>query len=125
MGLLASKPSSTPFDPSLNFSVLEGAPLSGLSSYRSFIGRLIYLTNSRPNMSYFVHHLNQFISQSLLPHYNNVIRLLRYMEVSPSTGIFSQQITHSNYMLLLIQTEPDVLILENLLPTFVSCLAPH
>lgn len=125
MDLLASKPSSTPFNPSLNFYVSEGAPLSGLSSYRSLIGRLIYLTNSRPNTPYIVHHLSQFISQPLLPHYNNVIRLLRYMKVSPSTGIFSQQTTHSNYMLLLIQTEPDVLILGNLLPTFMSCLAPH
>ncbi|XP_058776876.1 uncharacterized mitochondrial protein AtMg00810-like [Vicia villosa] len=61
--------------------------MSDPTSYRSLIGRLIYLTNTRPDISYTVQHLSQFVSQPLLPHYNAAIRLLRYLKTSPSSGI--------------------------------------
>ncbi|KAI5387298.1 hypothetical protein KIW84_073438 [Lathyrus oleraceus] len=53
-GNLASKPSATPFDPSLKNRVYDGTPLSDPTIYRRLLGRLIYLTNSRPAIRFAV-----------------------------------------------------------------------
>lgn len=55
-GLLASKPSSVPFDPHIKLSVNDGQPLADPSCYMRLIGRLIYLTNSCPDIVYVVQH---------------------------------------------------------------------
>lgn len=51
-GYLATKLSSVPFDPNLKLSTSAGQPLADPSSYRILIGRLIYLTNNMPDISY-------------------------------------------------------------------------
>ena len=57
-GMLASKPVSTPMDYGTMLHVNSGTPLldSCSSSYRCFIGRLIYLTNTRSDITYAVQH---------------------------------------------------------------------
>lgn len=72
-GVLAAKPFSVPFDPDIKLSIIEGAPLEYQSSFRRLIGRLIYLTNSRPDISFTVQHLSQFMSQPHLPHLQDAI----------------------------------------------------
>ncbi|XP_058762908.1 uncharacterized protein LOC131636299 [Vicia villosa] len=55
--------------------------------YRRLIGRLIYLTNSRPDISYAIQHLSQYVSNPLLPHYQAATHVLRYLKVVPAKGI--------------------------------------
>lgn len=57
------------------------------SSYRRLIGRLIYFTNSRPDFSFAVQHLSQFVSKPLVPHYQAATRVLRYLKYVPAKGI--------------------------------------
>lgn len=52
--LLNSKPISLPMEQHLPLSKCSGAPLSDASLFRRFIGRLLYLTITRPNISYAV-----------------------------------------------------------------------
>lgn len=73
---MAAKPSSVPFDPNIKLSLHEGALLEDPSYYRRLIGRLIYLTNSRPDISFAVQHLSQFMSQPRLPHIQAATRVL-------------------------------------------------
>lgn len=49
-GFLDAKPSFVPFDPNIKLSTSDGQPLDDPSTYRRLIGRLIYLTNSRPDI---------------------------------------------------------------------------
>lgn len=86
-GFLASKPSSVPFDQNAKLASNEGQPLEDPSSYRRLNGRLIYLTNSRPDISYGVQHLTQYVSRPLLPHYQAATSILRYSKVVPDKGI--------------------------------------
>ncbi|XP_050875563.1 uncharacterized mitochondrial protein AtMg00810-like [Lathyrus oleraceus] len=86
-GYLAAKPSSVPFDPNLKLSTSVGQPLADPSSYRRLIGRLIYLTNSRPDISYVIHHLSQYVVKPLAPHYQAATRILRYLKSAPAKGI--------------------------------------
>ncbi|MCH88981.1 cysteine-rich RLK (receptor-like protein kinase) 8, partial [Trifolium medium] len=51
-GLLGSKPCTTPMQPHLQLHKTSGQPLSNPTPYRRLIGRLLYLTHSRPEIAY-------------------------------------------------------------------------
>ena len=67
-GMLGCKPAPTPFNPSIKLHADEGALLPDPSSFRHLIGRLLYLTNTKPDISFVVQQLNQFVSSPLEPH---------------------------------------------------------
>jgi len=54
VGLLAGKPCSTPMVKNMKNVFNEGRPLEDITSYQRLFGRLIYLTNTRPDISYVV-----------------------------------------------------------------------
>uniref|UniRef100_A0A803PC32 Reverse transcriptase Ty1/copia-type domain-containing protein n=1 Tax=Cannabis sativa TaxID=3483 RepID=A0A803PC32_CANSA len=56
-GYLGSKPVSTPMEPNLKLSSTDGQLLSNPTTYRSLIGKLLYLTITRPDLSYAVNRL--------------------------------------------------------------------
>lgn len=62
-GLLAANPSSMPLDPNVKLSTSDGKLLVDPFSYRRIIGHLIYLTLSRPDITFAVHKLSQFVAQ--------------------------------------------------------------
>ena len=67
-----------------------GSPLSteNTSSYRRLIGRLIYLTNTKPDITYVVQHLNQFVVEPISAHQQAASIILRYIKGSLGVGIF-------------------------------------
>lgn len=86
-GFLASKPSTVPFDPNIKLSANDGQPLEDPTNYRWLIGRLIYLTNSRPDIAYVVQNSSQYVFNPLLPHYQAATQILRYLKVVPTKGL--------------------------------------
>ncbi|KAF5468773.1 hypothetical protein F2P56_012898, partial [Juglans regia] len=88
VGLLASKPSPLPMEPNLKISKAEGELFHDPTLYRKLVGKLLYLTNTRPDLSYSVHLLSQFMETPRLPHYNAVIKVLRYLKGTPGQGLF-------------------------------------
>ncbi|XP_020221109.1 uncharacterized protein LOC109803848 [Cajanus cajan] len=87
-GMLASRPVSTPMDYCTRLSSTTGTPLHDPSAYRRLIGRLIYLTTTRPDITYVVHHLSQFVSSPTTSHSQAAFRILRYLKQEPGFGIF-------------------------------------
>nr|KYP54533.1 Copia protein [Cajanus cajan] len=89
-GMLGSKPVSTPTDYTTKLHQTAGSPLSDVdaSSFRRLIGRLIYLTNTRPDISYAVQHLSQYVSHPTTAHQQAANRILRYIKGSPRAGVF-------------------------------------
>ena len=61
-GYLASKPVSTSSDPSCKRHSDASAPYPDVPSYRRLIGRLIYLTNTRPDIIFATQQLSQFLT---------------------------------------------------------------
>ena len=59
-GMLDSTPVATPMTHTSRLSPDQGSPLDahGTSQYRRFLGRLIYLTNTRPDIASAVHNLS-------------------------------------------------------------------
>lgn len=87
-GLEDSKPLSLPVDTSIKLSLEEGLLLDDPSIYRKYVGKLLYLTLSRPDIAYIVHHLSQFLQTPRVPHMLAVQRVLRYLKGTPFQGLF-------------------------------------
>ncbi|RVW99352.1 Retrovirus-related Pol polyprotein from transposon RE2 [Vitis vinifera] len=67
-GFLGAKPSRFPVEQSLTLTRGDGAELKDASQYRRLVGRLIYLTITRPDLIYAVHILSQFMDTPRQPH---------------------------------------------------------
>lgn len=76
---LGCKLASTPMGPNPKF-VSDASLLSNPSEYRSVVGKLMYLTITRPDISYVVQTLTQCMSKPNESHLQVVHRLLRYLK---------------------------------------------
>ena len=75
VGFLGSKPVKTPMEPNVKLSQEEGEVLEDPAVYRRLIGSLLYLTITRPDLSYSVNRLSQFLAKPRLPHFKVVLGL--------------------------------------------------
>ena len=84
-GFSGSKPVGFPMESSLKLTANDSSPLlSDPASYRRLIGRLLYLTITRPDLAYAVQALNQFMSNPHSTHLQDAKRVLRYIKATPS-----------------------------------------
>ena len=65
----------------------DGESLSDATLYRQLVGSLIYLTVTRPDISYAVHVVSQFMAASRYPHYAAVLMILRYLKGTIFDGL--------------------------------------
>lgn len=86
-GLLAAKPSHITLEAQHNLNTESGTPLSDGSIYRRLVGQLIYLTITRPELSYPVHILSQFMANPTNVHWNAALKLVRYLKNAPGQGL--------------------------------------
>lgn len=64
-----------------------GTPLSDPEVYRRIIGKLIYLTITRPDICYSVQLLSQFMQSLTSVHLQAAKHVLRYLLTAPGQGI--------------------------------------
>ena len=75
-GLLGYKCAKTPTEHNLRLSKFEGEELKDPSHYRRLVGRLLYLTITRPDITFSDHKLSQFMSKPRRPHVDAAHRVL-------------------------------------------------
>lgn len=87
-GFLAVKSVAFPMEQNVKFSKLDGDLLEDPFTYRRLIGRLVYLTISCLNISYFVQVLSQYMDKPRQSHLDAVHRVLRYLKGTPGQSLF-------------------------------------
>uniref|UniRef100_A0A2N9FGK5 Reverse transcriptase Ty1/copia-type domain-containing protein n=1 Tax=Fagus sylvatica TaxID=28930 RepID=A0A2N9FGK5_FAGSY len=91
-GITDSKIVDTPIEYNNRLNTHDGEPLPDATLYRQLVGSLVYLTVTRPDISYAVHIVSQFMAAPRSLHYAAVFRILRYLKGTLFHGLhFSSQ----------------------------------
>ncbi|XP_070662213.1 uncharacterized mitochondrial protein AtMg00810-like [Malus domestica] len=88
--MMDSKPTRTPLVSKLKLDV-EGEPLTDLSTYQRLVGKLIYLTITRPDIAYAVSLISQFMHSPTSIHWEMVKILHMYLKGSVGKGILMKK----------------------------------
>ncbi|XP_019224277.1 PREDICTED: uncharacterized protein LOC109205965 [Nicotiana attenuata] len=97
LGLGDAKPVFTLIDLNKKFSSAEfdrhtrvtgDEVLPDVSKYHRLIGRLIYLTITRPDIAFPVQTFCQFMQEPKKSHWDAAVRVVRYIKQEPGMGIF-------------------------------------
>jgi hypothetical protein len=81
------KPTITPMEKNLKLSKFEGGELVSSTRYRQLIGSLIYLTNTRPDLSFVVNVLSRYMQEPRESHWNAAKKVLRYLQGTKDYGL--------------------------------------
>uniref|UniRef100_A0A2N9GZU4 Integrase catalytic domain-containing protein n=1 Tax=Fagus sylvatica TaxID=28930 RepID=A0A2N9GZU4_FAGSY len=91
-GITNSKIVDTPIEYNNRLNTHDGEPLPDATLYRQLVGSLVYLTVTRPDISYAVHIVSQFMAASRSLHYAAILQILRYLKGTLFHGLhFSSQ----------------------------------
>lgn len=86
-GQLGAKLSGFPIEQDHRLALDKSAFLKYPKRYRRLVGRLIYLAVTRPELSYAVHTLAQFMQAPTLNQWDAALRVVRYSKSCPGQGI--------------------------------------
>ena len=91
-GMIDCKPMSTPMDPNMRLQEDKGKDLEDVSMFQQLVSSLIYLTLTRPDISYVVGVVSRYMSNPKKPHLDVVRRILRYVKGTINFGILYKKI---------------------------------
>ena len=86
-GNLGSKPVLFPMEQNHKLATSTSPLLHNGEQYRRLVGRLIYLSFTRPDLAYSVHILSQFLGAPRHDHWDVAIQVVRYLKGCPGQGI--------------------------------------
>ncbi|KAH9666171.1 retrovirus-related pol polyprotein from transposon RE1 [Citrus sinensis] len=96
-GMTACQPIDTPIEEGLKFCITSDQVPVDKGRYQRLIGRLMYLSHTRPDLAYALSVVSQFMHNPGEQHMKAVMRILRYLKTNPGKGIlFSKNEDYSN-----------------------------
>jgi hypothetical protein len=87
-GLDDCNPCKIPMEPKTKLSKVNTSPLVDATFYRSLVGSLRYLVNTRPDIAFAVGFVSRFMQEPHADHLVVVKHILRYLAGSSSLGLF-------------------------------------
>ncbi|XP_021838405.2 uncharacterized mitochondrial protein AtMg00810-like [Spinacia oleracea] len=87
-GMEECDPVLTPLSRGLKISTDVGDLIDEPEVYRRLVGRLLYLSITRPDLSYCVQHLSQFVHSPRTPHLRTALHVLKYLKGTLDDGIW-------------------------------------
>ncbi|XP_019086329.1 PREDICTED: uncharacterized protein LOC109126889 [Camelina sativa] len=90
-GKLGSKAVPTPLEENYKAGgkgELDATPFEDVKQYRRLVGKLIYLTITRPDICFAVNQVSQHMQIPTVHHWNMVNQILKYLKGSPGQGIW-------------------------------------
>jgi len=85
--MIACSPISTPIEENLKLSIHPQQIHTNKERYQRLVGRLLYLSHTRPDLAYVLSVISQFMHSPSEEHMKVITRVLRYLKSSPGKGI--------------------------------------
>jgi hypothetical protein len=95
-GMLDCKPIDTPIEQNHCLAEYPDQVPTDRARYQRLVGRLIYLTHTRPDVAYAVSVISQFMHNPSESHMDAVVRILRYLKSAPGRGVMFSK--HNNIL---------------------------
>lgn len=96
VGMVDARPADTPMIQNHKLDFIQGAPSADREQYQRLVGKLIYLSHTRPDIAYAVGVVSQFMHNPQKHHYEAVIRIMRYLKKTPGFGLLFKNNGHLN-----------------------------
>ncbi|KAK8710039.1 hypothetical protein V6N13_145383 [Hibiscus sabdariffa] len=85
-GLLGCKPVDTPMDANISFNPTS-TPCANKERFQNIVGKLLYLSHTRPDITFAVNVLSQHMHQPSVEHMQATLRVLKYLKGTPGHGL--------------------------------------
>ncbi|XP_031263275.1 uncharacterized protein LOC116121459 [Pistacia vera] len=86
--MLGCKPAETPIEQNVKLNEINGDTPVDKGRYQRLVGRLIYLSHTRPDIAFSVSVVSQHMHNPQEKHLEAVNRILRYLKKTPGKGLF-------------------------------------
>ena len=86
--MLGCRPVDTPMEQNGKLNDEEESPLVNKGQYQRLVGKLIFLSHTRPNIAFPVSVVSQFMQAPTKEHLSAVHKILRYLKMTPGKGLF-------------------------------------
>ena len=86
-GMLGCKPVDTPMDANVKLLARTNEAATDKERFQQLVGKLIYLTHTRPDIGFAVSMVSRFMSNPSETHMDAVMRILQYLKSAPGTGL--------------------------------------
>uniref|UniRef100_A0A2N9EE05 Reverse transcriptase Ty1/copia-type domain-containing protein n=1 Tax=Fagus sylvatica TaxID=28930 RepID=A0A2N9EE05_FAGSY len=93
-GMLGCKPAETPMEPNTKLQPAKTKSVVNKEQYQRLVGRLIYLSHTRPDIAFSVSMVSQFMHSPGPEHFEAVYRILRYLKGTPGKGLLFKKRGH-------------------------------
>lgn len=87
IGLLGGKGAQIPVDPNIKLQENYLGEAIDIGQFQRLVGKLIYLSHTRPDIAFGVSLVSQFMYNPNEEHMNAVRKILHYLKATPSKGI--------------------------------------
>ncbi|KAG8502903.1 hypothetical protein CXB51_000532 [Gossypium anomalum] len=96
VGLLGCKPAETPMEPNFKLGTDKDGEEVDRGRYQQLVGKLIYLSHTRPDIAFGVSVISQFMHAPKEKHLEAAYRILRYLKGTPGKGLhFKEDVNRS------------------------------
>ena len=95
-GMLGCKPAETPMDSSTKLGANKDSVPVDKGKYQRLVGKLIYLSHTRPDIGFSVSVVSQFMNDPTEEHMEAVNRILRYLKMTPGKGLYFRKNTRKD-----------------------------
>ena len=92
--MLDCKPADTPIIQNHGLQLVKGATPTNRGRYQRLVGKLIYLSHTRPDITYAVGVLSQFMHGPQEEHWEAALRVVRYLKGTVGHGVLFRKNGH-------------------------------
>lgn len=94
IGMIDCKSADIPIVVNHGLQIIEDAEATDRERYQRLVGKLIYLSHTRPDIAYAVKVVSQFMHQPQRHHLDAVLRIIKYLKGTPGLGVVFRKYGH-------------------------------